>query len=437
MSVPPADAPAPAAILDRLTKLYPRGIDLSLDRMRGLMADLGSPERRLPPVVHVAGTNGKGSLVAYLKAMFEAAGLVPHVYTSPHLVRFNERIAPGGRIIEDGPLADLLSRVEAVNGDRPITFFEITTAAAFTVFAESPADVTLLEVGLGGRLDATNLIDHPALTAITPVDLDHRDFLGDTVAEIAAEKAGIIKPGAPLIVGRQSPEAAAVIDQVAAALGAPIERLGREWRVARDPAGFRFSDARGESLFPHPGLAGAHQYDNAAMAVAAARRLADRFPALDDAAIARGLERVVWPARLQRLRRGPLFDHLTPDTELWLDGGHNPHAGQALARSVAAWTDRPTDLVVAMRDTKDAVGFLRPLKAVTRRLVTVTVPGDPRALSARELAEEAVRLGFDAVAAPSLTRALDHLRTANAGAPSRVLMCGTLFLAGIVLADHG
>jgi dihydrofolate synthase/folylpolyglutamate synthase len=401
--------------------------------MRRLLAALGAPERRLPPVVHVAGTNGKGSLIAYLKAMFEAAGYRAHVYISPHLVRFNERITLAGSVIDDGALSELLARCERANAGQPITFFEVTTAAAFLGFAETAADVLLLEVGLGGRLDATNLVERPALSAITPVSLDHQHYLGDTLAAIAGEKAGILKPAIEAVIGPQPAEAAAVIVAHAAALGAPLFRHGPDWSTDVRPGGMQYRSAEGRRDLPTPGLLGWHQIANAGTAVACVERLSGQFT-IDDAAIAAGLVQVRWPARLQRLTRGKLVDGLAPNIELWLDGGHNASAGEALARSLEAWRDRPFRLILGMLDTKDPAAFLRPLHALAPIVRTVAIPGEERALPAARLAELARDAGFAAEPAPTVRAALaDHVK---AGGPARILICGSLYLAGTVLADN-
>jgi dihydrofolate synthase/folylpolyglutamate synthase len=398
------------------------------------MRALGDPQRRLPPVVHVAGTNGKGSLVAYLKAIFEAAGYRPHVYISPHLVRFNERITLAGREIDDAALADLLTRCERANDGQPITFFEIITAAAFLGFAESPADILLLEVGLGGRFDATNLVDQPALTAITPISLDHQHYLGDRLSEIAGEKAGILKPGVPAVIGPQPPAAAAVIRDRAAALGAPLFRHGAEWVVLPHDQGFGYRGAAWRLELPAPGLLGWHQTDNAATAVACAEQLAENFR-LDARAIAQGLRDVRWPARLQRLTRGPLVDGLPAGVELWLDGGHNAGAGQALARSFEAWSDRPLRLVLGMLDTKDPVDFLAPLRPFLDSVRMVTIPGESQAVPAERLTELARAAGIAATPAPSVGAAVSDLAVADE--PVRILITGSLYLAGTVLAENG
>jgi dihydrofolate synthase/folylpolyglutamate synthase len=396
-----------------------------------LLAALGNPQDALPPVIHVAGTNGKGSTVAFLRAFLEAAGYRVHVYTSPHLVRFHERIRVAGDLIEEDRLLALLEECERVNAGAPITFFEITTAAAFLAFARKPADVALLEVGLGGRFDATNVIAQPAVTAITPVSLDHQHFLGDTVAEIAFEKAGILKQGVPAVIAPQTPEGMAVIEARAFEVGAPLYRQGHEWTVSRAPAG-GLSYRGGRALdLPPPGLLGRHQYDNAGTALACIDRLAGF--AVPEAALARGMRTVEWPARLQRLTSGPLVERLPPACELWLDGAHNAAGGAVLAAAARAWRDRKLSLVFGMLATHDPAGFLAPFVGLADRLVALAIPAEANARPAEELAAAASSLGIDAAQAPGLAEAV-----AEAAAPSnRVLICGSLYLAGRVLAENG
>ncbi len=429
------------AVLDRLTRLHPKLIDLSLGRIERLLAALGHPEEKLAPVVHVAGTNGKGSLLAFLRAILEAAGHRVQVYTSPHLVRFHERIRLTGGPIAEAELAALLETCEAANGEAPITFFEITTAAAFLAFARQPADILLLETGLGGRLDATNLIARPRLTAISPVSVDHVQFLGGTLAEIAFEKAGILKPGVPAAIGPQAPEAMAVIEARAAELGAPLYRYGREWKVRPEASagdGGLVFEGRGKARgYPAPALPGAHQIENAGLALACAELL-EGF-GLDAAAQDTGLARVEWPGRLQHLIRGPLVESLPEGWELWLDGGHNAAAGAALARDLAEWRERPLHLVYGMLNTKGAQGFLRPLAPRAETLHAVEIPGQPASLSAEQAASEARAAGFEAHAGKSVAAALGEItkdRTTGPK-PGRILICGSLYLAGQVLAENG
>ena len=421
-------------VLARLSRLHPKLIDLSLGRVERLLAALGNPQDRLPPAVHVAGTNGKGSTVATLRACLEAGGSRVHAYTSPHLVRFHERIRLAGTLIAEARLVELLEECERANQGAPITYFEITTAAAFLAFARTPADAVLLETGLGGRLDATNVVTHPAATAITPISLDHQAFLGNTLAAIAGEKAGILKPGSPAVIGPQPAEAAAVFDARAAAIGAPLYRFGREWRCVAAGAGMRYEGRRWRFDLPLPSLMGAHQIINAGAAIACLEQLAGFDVGRD--AIARGLRQIDWPARLQRLTRGPLVAMLPAAWDLWLDGGHNPGAGEVLAVAVADWSDCPLHLVAGMLNTKDAAGFLGPLARHARALQAVTIPGEQNPLPASEIAAAARSVGLAAAQSASVADALAAILAAERH-PARVLICGSLHLAGTVLAENG
>ncbi len=372
-------------LLARFETLHPKLIDLSLGRVERLLNALGNPQNRFPPVVHVAGTNGKGSVVAFLKAILEAAGYRTHSFISPHLRRFHERIslaAPGGaRCIEEAQLVEILTRAEAANAGDAITFFEITTAAAFLAFAENPADVVLLETGLGGRLDATNVIDQPMLSIITPVSLDHCAYLGDTIEAIAGEKAGIIKRGRPVVVSRQEESALDVIEARARELGSAVVAEGSTWDVFEQQGRLIFQDEDCLLDLPLPRLFGRHQLDNAGTAIAAARRL-QGFRITEDA-IARGLTSAVWPARLERLNPGKLHEIAPPDSEIWVDGGHNPAAGEAVARALADLDDRvssPIHLIVGMLSTKDAGGFLRHFQGLTEMTATVGIAGPSECL---------------------------------------------------------
>jgi dihydrofolate synthase/folylpolyglutamate synthase len=416
-------------VLARLMALHPKVIDLSLGRIERLLAALGHPERRLPPVVHVAGTNGKGSTVAMIRAGLEASGATVHVYTSPHLARFHERIRVAGALIEEEALTRLLERCEAANGAAPITFFEITTAAAFLAFAEHPADALVLEVGLGGRLDATNVVEDPRICVITPVSLDHQQFLGETVAAIAGEKAGILKPGVPCVVGPQVEAALEVIAARAAAVGAPLLVHGQDWTAWEEHGRMAFQDTGGVLDLPRPGLIGAHQVTNAGMAVAALRALG-----VGEDACAAAVERPEWPARMQRLRTGPLVD-AAAGAELWLDGGHNPAAGEAIAEALGRLPPRPVHLVVGMLRTKDASGFLRPLASVAQGVSGVGIPGEGATLTAEETVAAARAAGLAAGPAAS---PIEAVRSIVARAPSaRILICGSLYLAGQILRENG
>jgi dihydrofolate synthase / folylpolyglutamate synthase len=411
-------------IVARLHGLHPRLIDLSLDRLQDLLAKLGHPEQRLPPVIHVAGTNGKGSTCAFVRAMGEAAGLRVHVYTSPHLVRFNERIRIAGKLVSDDALTNALEEIERVNAGAPITVFEVITAVAFHLFARTPAELCVLEVGLGGRGDATNVIANPAACAITSISLDHRELLGETLEIIAAEKAGILKRGVPVAIGTQPAEVAEVLLTAAARVGAPVRLRDRDWRVKPEVRGFRYGDARGELALPPPSLSGAFQLDNAGIAIAALRAAALAVP---DSAIDRGIAAAEWPARLQRLH-GHLAALLPGDWELWLDGGHNPGAGIVLAEHLQSWVDRPVHLIIGMKQAKDATEFLRPLVPFATTLWAVAEPGQHDARSVEAIVEAS---GGIARPGPHVADALHALP--RAGGPARVLICGSLYLAGEVL----
>jgi dihydrofolate synthase/folylpolyglutamate synthase len=402
-----------------------------LGRVERLLAALGDPHKKLPPVIHVAGTNGKGSTVAFLRAFLEAARFRTHVYTSPHLVRFAERIRIAGDLITEEALVTLLEECERANDGAPITFFEITTAAAFLAFSRVPADFVLLEVGLGGRFDATNVIAQPAVAAITPVSLDHQQFLGDTVAKITFEKAGIMKPRVPAAIARQAQDAAAVLETQARELGAMLYRQGQEWDVRKRQDGGLSYRGRVSFDLPPPGLLGPHQYDNAGTALACL----DCITALQlpRAALAEGLCRVEWPARMQRLTEGALARLMPEGAELWLDGGHNPAGGAALGEIAKAWHDKPLNLVFGMLKTHDAIGFLRPLGAHVQRLEAIAIPGEDNTLSAEEAVAAARAAGIAATPRRSIVEAV-----AAAAAPqARTLICGSLYLAGRVLAQNG
>ncbi|WP_416914854.1 MAG: bifunctional folylpolyglutamate synthase/dihydrofolate synthase [Roseicyclus sp.] len=416
-------------LLDRMMSLHPKVIDLTLDRMHRLLAALDHPERRVPPVIHVAGTNGKGSTQAMIRAGLEGAGLTCHAYTSPHLARFHERIRVAGALIEEARLVETLERCLAANGQDPITFFEITTAAGFVAFAETSADYTLLEVGLGGRLDATNVIDRPALCVITPVDMDHQQYLGETLAQIAGEKAGIIKRSVPVIVGRQQDAALEVIEAQAARLGAPVIAHGQHWHVREEAGRLVFEDEAGLLDLPKPALLGAHQVENAGMALAALRALG-----MGEAACEAAMTDVTWPARMQRLRHGPLVA-AAPGVELWLDGGHNPHAADAIAALLAGLPQRPTHLICGMLNTKDVTGYMRPLGKAAQSLHAVSIPGQAATLQATETAAAARRAGLEAHEAESVAAALAAITAEDPQA--RVLICGSLYLAGEILKENG
>ncbi|CFX19440.1 Folylpolyglutamate synthase [Candidatus Filomicrobium marinum] len=428
-------------LLAELKSLHPKLIDLSLGRIERLLAKLGDPHKRLPPVVHVAGTNGKGSTTAFLRSIFEAAGLRAHVYTSPHLVRFHERITLAGRsgepaqAISEADLVDVLSRTQAVNNGDDITQFEITTAAAFLAYAENPADVLLLEVGLGGRLDATNVIAKPEISVITPISLDHADKLGDTLAQIATEKAGIIKPGVPVVVSMQPDEALSAIGETAERVGSRMIAWGRDFDAYEQRG--RLVVQRHEQLLDlqMPSLIGPHQIVNAATAVTAALEM-PRF-ALSEEAIEQGVMNAVWPARMQRLHDGPLPDMLHRGSELWLDGGHNPAAGAMIAQALADLEERsprPLYLVLGMMGLKDVTGFVANFRGLARQIYSVPIPGAHEAPhTPQAVAESARSAGISAEEQSSVPAALATIERLHPG-PKRVLICGSLYLAGQVLA---
>jgi dihydrofolate synthase / folylpolyglutamate synthase len=429
-----------SAIHARLLALHPKRIDLSLGRIQRMLAALGHPERRLPPVIHVAGTNGKGSTVAFARAILEAAGKRAHVYTSPNLVRLNERFriarTGGGKFVEDDELADVLSECEARNGDAPITVFEIETAAAFLLFTRHPADFLLLEVGLGGRLDATNVMDKPLASVITHVSLDHRDFLGDTIESIAAEKAGILKPGVPAVIASQTRQALAVIERQAARVKAPLSIAGESWTATEERGRLVYQDDDGLLDLPAPRLYGRHQFENAGTAIATLRVGGLKLP---PAAFEQGMLRVDWPARMQRLSQGRLAPLLPAESELWLDGGHNADGGRAIAAALADLEERvsrPLILIVGMLSTKDAEGFLRNFTGLARRVVTVPIHQD-KALPPAALADIARGIGIPALARDDVESALVTIGKLELAPAPRVLITGSLYLAGEVLDANG
>ncbi|MCO5127252.1 MAG: bifunctional folylpolyglutamate synthase/dihydrofolate synthase [Rhodobacteraceae bacterium] len=416
-------------ILSRMMALHPKIIDLTLDRVWQLLDALGHPERRLPPVIHIAGTNGKGSTQAMIRAGLEAAGGRVHAYTSPHLARFHERIRLAGALVTEDYLTEVLAECEAANGGTPITYFEITTCAALLAFARTEADWTLLEVGLGGRLDATNVVDRPRLTIITPVSIDHQQYLGETLAEIAGEKAGILKRGVPCVVGPQEEAGLEVIEAKAARLGCPLLVHGQHWHVWEERGRLIFQDENGLLDLPLPNLPGPHQIDNAGAALAALRHLG-----ADAAACEAAVTRAYWPARMQRLTQGPLVE-AAGACELWLDGGHNPAGGQAVAATLARMPARPTHLVLGMLNTKDIAGYLRPVAAQARSLTAVSIPGEANTLTAEETQAAAAGAGIVAETAESVLAAVRKIAAADPSA--RILICGSLYLAGGILKENG
>jgi len=425
-------------ILTRLMALHPKIIDLSLDRMWQILEKLGHPEQHLPPVIHVAGTNGKGSLLAYLRAMLEAAGYRVHVYVSPHLIRFNERIRLTGSLIDEAALADLLSYCERANGTTPITYFEVTTAAAFKAFADTPADILLLETGLGGRLDATNVLEKPALTAITPISQDHVQYLGTDIAGIAGEKAGILKSGVPAVFGPQEGVVSDVLVARAAEVGAIPYIYGSDWFFSELDDGWYFSSKLGQRKFVSPSLQGSHQIANAATAVACLDQLSD-FDVID-ADIEKGLANVHWPGRLQQLSSGPLVDNLPSHVEIWLDGGHNPAAAEQVANTFAKWNvvdPKPSYLIAGMLNTKDQTSFFSQLRDTVIKGCCIAIEGEAATTSAAELAALARSGGVSMTAKSSLEASLLSLQAELNAGPCRLLIAGSLYLAGQILKENG
>ena len=428
-------------ILERLLSLHPRKIDLALDRIRRLLAALGDPQDKLPPVIHVAGTNGKGSVCAFSRAMLEAQGLKVHMHVSPHLVRFHERIRLAGSLIGEEELCDTLVEVERVNAGAPITFFEITAAAMFLAFSRHPADVVVLEVGLGGTFDATNVVKHPAMTVIQPVGLDHLEFLGPDLAGIAREKAGIVKKGSPLVVGPQEDAALEAILSRADRLGVPTFVFDQDFAARQEHGRMVYEDGDGLLDMPLPKLIGRHQIENAGVAIAALRHAAKGWGT--DAAIERGLASVDWPGRLQRLHHGPLIDAAPKGAEVWLDGGHNPHGAAAVSRAIADLEERgerPLYLICGVLRNKDALGFLSAFRGLARHVVTVHIPGEAASLGAGALYDIARAAGLDAAPGEDLEDAMlqiaAHAQMDAGEAPPRILICGSLYLAGQVLTEN-
>jgi dihydrofolate synthase/folylpolyglutamate synthase len=430
------------AILARLLELHPKKIDLSLDRVWRILDRLDHPERRLPPVIHVGGTNGKGSVIAFMRAILEAAGRSVHAYTSPHLVRFNERFrlgaAGGGRLVSDVELAAVLAECEQANGGAPITVFEMETAAAFLLFARHRADVLLLEVGLGGRLDATNVVERPLATLVTPVSIDHVDHLGANLADIAREKAGIFKRNVPAILASQPRDALRVLEREAARLGVPLKIAGEDWTATEERGRLVYEDDHGLIDLPAPRLFGRHQFDNAGLAIATLRGLAGF--GLPPNAFEQGLAKVDWPARLQRLSHGHLVGLAPAGSELWLDGGHNPEGGRAVAAALADLEERvsrPLVLIVGMLATKDSEGFLRNFTGLARRVIGVPIQGQEKSLAPEAMADIVRRAGMPAQSCHSLEDALATAGRLDLDPPPRILITGSLYLAGEVLARNG
>ena len=424
-------------ILQRLMSLHPKIIDLSLGRVLALLEKLGDPQNYLPPVVHVAGTNAKGSVIAYMRAALEAEGYGVHVHISPHLVRFNERIRLNGELISEAALSELLEGCEKINTDEPITFFEITTCAALVAFASEPADVVLLETGLGGRLDATNVIRQPAVTVLTPISLDHQQFLGDTITQIAREKAGILKRGTPCVVAKQPGEAMQSIIATAQDLGVALYRQDEDWSVHQAGKELIYQNPRGCTAHPLPNLVGPHQINNAGIALAAL----DRLAACKTSLVARqtGLSSAQWPGRMQRIVKGPLLDLLPYGWEIWIDGGHNEAAAQAIVGQAQVWRvdtpQKPLYGIFGMLNSKQPKAFLKPLKAHIANMSCIGIPGEENALKPEALLTAAQCIEIPATICRSVEHAVAEQVILSPN-PARILICGSLHLAGTVLANH-
>lgn len=424
-------------LLARFLDLHPRKIDLSLGRTFDLLAKLDDPQRKLPPTIHVAGTNGKGSTVAFMRAILEAAGLRVHVYTSPHLVRFHERIRLAGRLVGEDQLVDAFQRCESANAGASITMFEITTVAALLLFSEIPADALLLEVGLGGRFDATNVIERPRASVITPISFDHPEFLGRTIGEIASAKAGIVKAGAPVFCGPQPDEALREIEREVRRARTTLTLADRDFQAREENGRMIFEDARGLVDLPRPRLAGRHQIGNSALAIACLRQV---FPELPAAAYDQGVSRAEWPARLQLLARGALAARAPRGAELWLDGGHNEAGGRALAEAMGELEEkssRPLVLICGSLSSKDTRAFLAPFAGLAQELLALPIHGEHAARSAEDVAALARSVGVPAASCATVEQALDLLAARDWPIPPRLLICGSLYLAGEILAANG
>lgn len=431
--------------IERLLGLFPRGFDLSLDRIVRLLQDLGRPQDRLPPIIHIAGTNGKGSATAFCRALIEASGLSAHVHTSPHLVRWHERYrigVPGGsgRLVSDDELLDAVLRAEKANNGQPITVFELLTAVLFIVFAEHPADATIVEVGLGGEFDATNVISNPAVSLIMPVALDHQSWLGNTIADIAKAKAGIIKNGRPVVIGRQDEEAAqAVLVATAERAASPLQVYGQDYLAYEENGRLVYQDEDGLMDLPLPALPGRHQYANAAAAIRAVKSAGFR---LREEVVAQAMKSVSWPARLQRLKTGDLVPFAPVGAEVWLDGGHNPHGGRAVAEAMVAFEERdprPLYLVTGMINTKDPRGYFEAFQGIARKVYTVAIRNSDAGLDPVALANDAAEAGLVAAPVSSAAAALSEI-SAECGEnekPPRILIGGSLYFAGNILEENG
>ena len=420
-------------LIQRLNQHHPKVIDLSLDRISRLLKLLGNPQKSLPPVIHIAGTNGKGSTLAFIRAIAEAAGLSVHAYTSPHLLKFNERIRINGEIISNQKLLKLMTEVECINGNAPITFFEITTAIALVAFSRSPSDLVLLETGLGGRLDATNVIPRPTVTALTPISHDHEGFLGNDIEGIAREKAGIIKQGTACVTSKQEPLVIEIIKDTAENKNAPISIEDKDWWVAVKGDKLSVMSPEGQINPPLPNLIGPHQIQNAGLAIVTLAELGDKR--INRQAVSAGIKNADWPARMQRLTQGPLCRQLPKNWELWLDGGHNPAAGKAISATLKNLTDGPIHFIIGLINTKSPANFLAPLRKHSKSLTAVKIVGSGSSFSADEIYMVAQTIGFQAHKANSVSEAIKEIISIEKS-PSKILICGSLYLAGNILKEN-
>ncbi|WP_425416550.1 bifunctional folylpolyglutamate synthase/dihydrofolate synthase [Oricola indica] len=431
--------------IERLETVHPQGFDLSLDRLHRLLDRLGNPQDKLPPVIHIAGTNGKGSCATMCRALLEADGKSVHVHTSPHLVRWHERFRMGrtdgpGQFVDDEVLADAIRRVAEVNGDEPTTVFEIMTVVMFVLFSEHPADAAIVEVGLGGRFDATNTISTPAVSVIMPIGLDHEAYLGDRIELIAMEKAGIMKPGVPVVIGAQDNDVAReVLIDTAERRGCPLAVYGQDFLAFEEHGRMVFQSQAGLMDLPLPKLPGRHQIANAATALAA---VATAGFDIHFETAERALTDIKWPGRMQRLIEGPLPALLPGGSELWLDGGHNPHAAMMIAETLAGMQDRierPLFLITGMIDGKDARGYFRAFEGMARHVFTVPVHFNDAGLDPETLARSAEEAGLTAQPMKDVEEVLRLLGEGwnRLEPPPRVLIGGSLYLAGEVLRDNG
>jgi len=423
------------ALINKLSEIHPKGFDLSLDRILHLLEKLGNPQDKLPPVMHVAGTNGKGSTLAFARAILEAQGYKVHVHTSPHLVNWHERYRLAGKLVSDDQLAIAIEHVAEVNENRPITVFELLCAVMFVLFSEHEADFSLVEVGLGGRFDATNVIASPRVCAIAPVGLDHQAYLGDTVTKIAFEKAGIIKPRVPVAIGLQEDDARETIEQVARKKAAPTFFARQDFDFYEDATGFVYQDEQGLLDLPMPTLVGDHQLANAALAIAAIR--AGGIKVLPQA-FAQGMKDVNWPGRLEKLREGKITQKFGSDADIWIDGGHNPSAGEAIAAELLrrnGQTKRKIILICGMINTKEPLGYFHPFAKLDAEIITVPVAMSEAGIAPQALSAIARDAGLRASASPSLSDGIEYAISQSTGeAHAMVLFCGSLYMVGEVLA---